>query len=257
MQHTGVPPTRPVLFWNAAPDDGVKKPNPTRKPDIGQTSRGLKVTTHPPSSYVLSGEDSAFSPFSIKPEQTIKTSENEPESDEECDQEIQKAFAGLSLSAHTNVKKNQRPVAGPENLSERVILKAKTKLSCKKKSGPPKPERFHSYPGTSGQQVIPAATLPAAFSTTATTMFSQSYVNTEPSPKKLCNSAPPVNDPITWQEPLDTLISAQSDLFGFHSLPYDFAPEEQPLEKFQNEGEADRDSMNSAMDCRDSMELNN
>ncbi|MBO9493230.1 hypothetical protein J7438_03875 [Thalassotalea sp. G20_0] len=229
MRNTGVP-SRTVLFWNVAPNDGVKKPNPTRKPDIGQTSGGLKVTLHPPSNYVLSGEYSAFSPLATKSEQTTATSQNESESDAECDQEIQAAFAGISISDHSNIDKHQRPGHEPEKLNERAILKAKTKLSCKKKNGPPKPVRLHSYPGTSGQQVISAATLPIAFVTTDATMFSPGNTNTEPSPKKLCNSAPPVNAAINWQESQDTLMAEQSDLFGFHSLPYDFAPGEEPLE---------------------------
>ncbi|MGO0308513.1 hypothetical protein ACTL6P_18305 [Endozoicomonas acroporae] len=229
MQNTGVP-ARTVLFWNVAPDNDVKKPNPTRKPDIGHTSGGLKVTPHPPSNYVLSGEDSAFSPLARKSEQTTKTTQNESESDSECDQEILEAFAGISISDHTNIDKHQRPGHKPEHLNERVMLKAKTKLSFKKKNSPPKPVRLHSYPGTSGQQVISAATLPIAFVTTDATMFSPGNTNTEPSPKKLCNSAPPVNAAINWQEPQDTPMTEQSGLPGFHSLPYDFAPGEEPLE---------------------------
>ncbi|WP_422450130.1 hypothetical protein [Endozoicomonas sp. ALB091] len=230
MQNTGVPTGKTLLFWNEAPDNGVKKPNPTRKPDIGHTSGGLKVTPHPPSNYVLFGEDSAFSPLARKSEQTTKTPQNESESDSECDQEILEAFAGISIPDHTNIDKHQRPGHKTEHFNERAMLKAKTKLSYKKKNGPPKPVRLHSYPGTSGQQVISAATLPIAFVTTDATMFSPGNTNTEPSPKKLCNSAPPVNAAINWLEPQDTLMAEQSDLFGFHSLPYDFAPGKEPLE---------------------------
>ncbi|USE38167.1 hypothetical protein [Endozoicomonas sp. SCSIO W0465] len=196
MQRTGISSTKPVQFWNTAPDADIKKPDPIRQPNHGQTSRGLKVTTNFPSNYVLFGKDSAFSPPPGKFEKLITTWQNQSDSDAECDQEIQKAFAGLSFSSHSNVnnvKKDQQSEPAPEDVSKRVILKAKTKRSCKNKSARPKPERLLSYPNTSQQPVKPRATLPVAVSTPVTATLKSGYIVTEPPHKRPCNSTFPVN----------------------------------------------------------------
>lgn len=248
MQPTDTPPTRPVLFWDTAPDEDIKKPNPTRKPDSGRTSRGLKVTTQPPSNYLLFAEDSAFSRPSSKFEKRVSTSQNEPDSDLACDLEIEAAFSGLSLSNHANIKKDQQSEPAPVASGKRVILKARTKYSYKNRSGPPIPERLHSYPGTSVQQVKPRVTLSTSFSIPATTLYGSSSPDRETSPE-----TGPVND--SRQETPATM-AAPSESLGFHSLPYDFAPVEQPLAKYQKTGETDRDSTNSLRDLRNSMESN-
>ena len=251
MQPTGTPSTKPVLFWDSAPDKGIKKPNPTRNPGSGQTGRGLKVDTHPPSNYILPGEVSAFSRPCVKFEKTITTLQHEPDEDLACDLEIQKAFSGMSLSSHSNVEMIQRSGPTPAVFGKRVILKAETKRSCKNRSGPPKPERLHSYPGASGQQKQPGVTLPTAFTRPATTMFHPCHPDREPAPEKPCNLTLPFNNSINWPEPS---IAVESDLLEFHSLPYDFAPVEQPLAKYQKTGESN--SMNSGKYDRNRMELN-
>ncbi|WP_066018745.1 hypothetical protein [Endozoicomonas atrinae] len=226
-------------YMTKTSEDNNERP-PASRSHISATSMGRKITPTAIPNSTPAGAEAALPSSSdgFWTKKTMIAIQNQVFSDPESDTDIAEELAKLSLQAETKgyspgSYRDDQLSETPKEEPPKGPTKARNKRHCKQRSHQAKPHRQHSYPGRIRHEApgLHTTTRDQPFSISVSDVFSPPKDALTPNFKfgtstssgtfaKKYTDQPMENNPahISWM--------AAPETTEFHSLPFDFSPEE-------------------------------